>query len=100
MVMLSRCLMRTTVTLDPDVERLLRDAVRQRRQSFKQVLNHAIREGLQPRGDARKARKAFRVAARPMGLRTGIDPARLTEVGDELEVDAFLETTRRAARKR
>jgi Arc/MetJ-type ribon-helix-helix transcriptional regulator len=88
--------MRTTVTLDPDVERLLKDAVRHRRQSFKQVLNDAIREGLRiDRGVER--RTAFRVAARPMGLRSGIDPARLTEVGDELEVEAFLETTRRAA---
>jgi hypothetical protein len=91
--------MRTTVTLDPDVERLLKNAVRQRRQSFKQVLNNAIREGLRTGGGA-PARKRFRVTARPMGLRTGIDPARLTEVGDELEIDAFLETTKRAVRTR
>ncbi len=38
--------MRTTVTLDPDVEKLLRRAVRQRGQSFKKVLNLAIRHGL------------------------------------------------------
>ena len=38
--------MRTTVTLDPDVEALLRKAVRERGQPFKQVLNAAIREGL------------------------------------------------------
>ena len=38
--------MRTTVTLDPDVEKLLRRAVRERGQSFKKVLNSAIRHGL------------------------------------------------------
>lgn len=38
--------MRTTVTLDPDVERQLRNEVRRRGESFKHVLNHAIRAGL------------------------------------------------------
>jgi hypothetical protein len=38
--------MRTTVTLDPDVERLLRDTMRERGISFKQALNQAAREGL------------------------------------------------------
>jgi hypothetical protein len=40
--------MRTTVTLDPDVERLLRTAMRERGVSFKQALNRAIRDGLAP----------------------------------------------------
>ncbi len=86
--------MRTTVTLDPDVERLLKEKVRQSRQSFKQVLNQAIRQGLQPE-TARGNRKAFKLNVRPMGLRIGLDPARLNEIGDEAEIDAFLETTRR-----
>ena len=38
--------MRTTVTLDPDVERLIRDAMRERGISFKQALNEAARKGL------------------------------------------------------
>jgi hypothetical protein len=38
--------MRTTVTIDPDVEVLLRKAMRQRGEPFKQVLNAAIRNGL------------------------------------------------------
>ena len=38
--------MRTTVTLDADVEQLLRDAMHERRQSFKETLNQAIRAGL------------------------------------------------------
>jgi hypothetical protein len=29
-----------------------------------------------------------------MGLRTGIDPARLTELADDLEVDGFLKSVR------
>lgn len=38
--------MRTTVTLDPDVESLLHKAMKQRGQSFKETLNSAIRAGL------------------------------------------------------
>lgn len=38
--------MRTTVTIDPDVEALLRQAMRERGEPFKQVLNNAVREGL------------------------------------------------------
>ena len=35
----------------------------------------------------------FRVDARPLGLRAGIDPARLNQLNDEQEVDAFLALT-------
>lgn len=38
--------MRTTVTLDPDVESMLRKEVRRRGEPFKRVLNNAIRAGL------------------------------------------------------
>ena len=56
--------MRTTVTLDPDVERLIKDAMRERGVSFKEALNEAARAGL--RGSGRKraqmfAQKTFRM---------------------------------------
>jgi hypothetical protein len=89
--------MRTTVTLDPDVERMVKEKARKTRQSFKQVLNNAIRQAL--REEAVPAGKAFDVKSRPMRLRTGIDPARLSEIGDDLEVDAFLQTTNRLTSK-
>jgi hypothetical protein len=37
---------RTTVTLDPDVHRMLRDAEQRSGRPFKQVLNDALRAGL------------------------------------------------------
>lgn len=37
--------MRTTVTLDPDVEGLLRKLMRERGLSFKEALNQAVRRG-------------------------------------------------------
>jgi len=48
--------MRTTVTLDADVQRSLEDAMRQRGISFKQALNDAVRTGLAPSGARRKRR--------------------------------------------
>jgi hypothetical protein len=41
--------MRTTVTLDPDVEALVRQAMQERAVSFKRALNDAVRAGLAPR---------------------------------------------------
>jgi len=49
--------MRTTVTLDPDVERLIRDAMRERAISFKEALNEAVRAGL--RGKEHKHAEKF-----------------------------------------
>lgn len=46
--------MRTTVTLEPDTEALLREEVRRTRGSFKSVLNQAIRRALG--GASRKVR--------------------------------------------
>ncbi len=57
--------MRTTVTLDPDVERLLRTVMRERGISFKQALNQAIRGGLAQAPSRLKRR--FRQRTFPMG---------------------------------
>ena len=90
--------MRTTVTLDPETERLLREAMRQRGQSFKEALNRAVVKGLADlQHDARDT--PFVPQAFPMGLRAGNDPAHLGALGADLEVEAFLDLSRRLARK-
>ena len=48
--------MRTTVTLDSDVERLIKDAMRERDISFKEALNEAARIGLSSK-EHRRAKK-------------------------------------------
>lgn len=83
--------MRTTVTLDTDVEHLLRESMQRSRKSFKQALNDALRRAL--KGDAAAETPPFEIQSRPMGLRTGIDPARLQEYDDEAEIDEFLRKT-------
>jgi hypothetical protein len=85
--------MRTTVTLDRDVELLLRDAMHSSRRSFKETLNDAVRAGLGAKSGSAKP-KRFRVKARVLGLRAGIDPAGFNRLVDELEVDAYLEKQR------
>ncbi len=57
--------MRTTVTLDPDIEKLIRDTMRQRGISFKQALNDAIRAGLAPKrnGSRRFTQKTYSLGA-------------------------------------
>jgi len=47
---------RTTVTLAPDVDRLIRNAMRERGLSFKEVLNKAVREGLRQEMQKRSRR--------------------------------------------
>lgn len=54
--------MRTTVTLDPDVERQLRVVIRERGITFKEALNDAIRLGLshpKPRSKTRFRQRTF-----------------------------------------
>jgi len=90
--------MRTTVTLDPDVEQLLKQATHGSQQNFKQALNDGLRRGLAHLAPATAA-EPFVVKARPMGLRTGVDPTRLHELAQDLEVDAFAETTLKLRQK-
>lgn len=90
--------MRTTVTLDPETERLLREAMHRHGQTFKQALNQAVVRGLAGmEADADEA--PFEVQASPMGLRTGQDPMALNRLNDELEAAAFVELSARLARR-
>jgi hypothetical protein len=74
--------MRTTVTLDPDVEAKLRAAMRERGVSFKAALNDAVRSGL-PAGTQR--RKRFRVRSRPMGVLPGVNLDKALRLAGEME---------------
>lgn len=81
--------MRTTVTLEPDVARLIEEAMRRRRQSFKQVINDAIRRGLLP-GHAREKPAPYRVTPHQAKLRPGYDPRGFNKLADALEDELVL----------
>ena len=55
--------MRTTVTLEPDTDAIVRRLMRDRGLSFKQALNEAIRAGARRPGE----RRAFRTRTFDMG---------------------------------
>ncbi|MGH9300362.1 MAG: antitoxin [Acidimicrobiales bacterium] len=57
--------MRTTVTLDPDVESLVQGAMRDSNVSFKTVVNQAIRAGLSTPSAGRFRQRTFALGARP-----------------------------------
>lgn len=86
--------MRTTVTLDRDLERILRETALRTHRPFKKVLNEVLRSALEGKAGTENG-EPFVVKARPMGLRAGLDPAGFNRLADDLEAEAFLETTRK-----
>jgi hypothetical protein len=91
--------MRTTVTLDPDVERLLKNEAHARGQSFKIALNEAVRKAFQAAPTSTRKRKPFIVKASDMGLMPGIDYSRAIQLAEDMEIDAHLALTARLKRE-
>ncbi len=65
-------MMRTTLTLDDDVAAKLDADARRSGRSFKETVNHYLRLGLNAK-KAAKVKKPFKVRARPLGLRPGLN---------------------------
>lgn len=82
--------MRTTLTLEPDVARLIDEAAHQQRKPVKQIVNEALRRGLATQAGP-LARKPFRVKPHKTTLRGGIDVASFNSLVDELEDEAITE---------
>ena len=73
--------MRTTVSIDPDLATKLRRIARERGISFKEALNSAVRLGVGSETTARP----YRMPARPLGLRPGIDLDKALRLAGALE---------------
>jgi hypothetical protein len=86
-------LMRTTLTLEPDLAKKLKDLAHRRGQSFKQTLNEVVRRGLAAQ-EARPKKARYVVTPHRGGFRPGIDPRKLNQLADELEVEDFVRTPR------
>jgi hypothetical protein len=80
--------MRTTLTLDPDVARLVDDAVHRERRSMKQVINDALRRAL---AAPNRRSEPYRVKVHTSYLRPGIDRSGFNRLADELEDEAILD---------
>lgn len=72
--------MRTTVTLDDDLVGTLQELARERKLSFKEVLNTTIRAGLKPAGQQPPP-----LPTRRLGLRPGVDLDKAQHLADDLE---------------
>ena len=65
--------------------------------SFKETLNDALRRGLGVLG-ADTGGKPFEVESRSLSLRAGLDPARVRDLDDDLEIQEFLRKTARLSK--
>jgi hypothetical protein len=87
--------MRTTVTLDTDVQRLLKDAEHRTGRPFKQVLNDAVRAGL---GRSSARAPAFKQPVFSLG-RAKVDLTKATALAGELQdQDALARAAKRPRR--
>ena len=80
--------MRTTITLDPDVEALVKRLMRDRGLSFKEAVNAAIRQGLAP-----KRRKKVSFPTYDLGIAL-IDIDRASHVAAQLEDEEIIRKLR------
>ena len=85
--------MRTTLTLDDDLADALRQQAKLLDVPFKQVVNDTLRRGLGP--SAAEAPPKRHVVPFRSGFLPGIDPMKLNQLNDQLEVEDFLEEHRK-----
>ena len=78
--------MRTTLTIDADVAQKLKLKMASKKLTLKEAVNQALRAGLAP--DAEEVRSQFRVEPHACGLKPGVDPDKLNQLVDDLEVEA------------
>jgi Ribbon-helix-helix protein, copG family len=81
--------MRTTLTLDDDLAEALNRAARLTGRSFKAVVNDTLRRGLAQSGSGTAGLEPFVVEPQSCGWMSGIDPLRLNQLVDALELEAW-----------
>lgn len=79
--------MRTTLTLEDELARELKRLARTSDRSFKEVVNEAIRRGLSAGEGPADDEEPFRVEPKACGFRTGVDPTKLNQLYDDLEIE-------------
>lgn len=78
---------RTTLTLEEDIAERLRQEATLGRRSFKQIVNDALRKGLECNPPV--SRKPYCIEPHSSAFLPGIDPGRLNQLADELEAAEF-----------
>lgn len=80
---------RTTLTLDEDVAKRLRERARRRGESFKEIVNETLRKGLSTGEKSSTPLPKFEVKPKACGFQTGVDVLRLNQLNDQLETEDF-----------
>lgn len=86
--------MRTTLTLDEDIARLVDDAVHREHRPMKQVVNDALRRAL---STPASRQEPYHLTPHESAVRPGFDLAGFNRLADELEDDAILDKARHAS---
>lgn len=79
--------MRTTLTLEDDLAAKLKELASRRKVSFKEVVNDVLRRGMSAQGKGDRAAKPFRVVPFSSTFVPGVDPMKLNQLSDEIEVE-------------
>jgi hypothetical protein len=87
-------IVRTTLTLEPDVAARLRQELRRSGKGLKVLVNEALRLGLGLSGKPVRPPR-FEVRPHAFGFKPGVDLDRMNQLVDELDAD---ETARKLAR--
>ena len=80
--------MRTTLSIDDEIDDALRGRARLLDISFKQVVNDALRRGMVPEIENVPLRE-YRVVPHHSGFNPGVDPLKLNQTNDQLDAEAF-----------
>lgn len=80
-------IVRTTLTIDPDVAERLRQEISSGRLTLKQVVNDRLRAGFEL--NPSKKREKFRVHPHASPYVPGVDRLKLNQMVDELDAERF-----------
>lgn len=79
--------MRTTLTLDEDVAAKLKLLAERQKSSFKETVNAVLRRGLSAQDRRERRAEGVRVDTFRSAFQPGVDPLRLNQLVDDLDVD-------------
>ncbi len=80
--------MRSTLTIDPDVEQLLQLAMARTQKPFKVVVNDALRRGLSV--SQTPTATVFKLEPMALGWDATVDPTGFNRLADQLATESFL----------
>lgn len=78
--------MRTTIAIDDDVFEKLKTIAHKQQVSLRQVVVETLRRGLSSQEPRPQQRKPFHTKVFRSAFRPGVDPLRLNQLSDEIEV--------------